>query len=313
MRVMITGAGGFVGKHLIENLKGNHEVIATDRLSSPPIGLRVPYLSMDITDNKNVREVLQKVIPDAIIHLAAQSMVASAWADPASTIYINTIGTINLINMIKDYLPNTILLTIGSGEEYGLSANLGVPLTEEHPCFPQNPYATSKLAMGQLALQLAKKHNLKILHLRPFNHFGPEQQLGYVVSDFASQVAEIEQGRRPALLKVGNLHAQRDFTDVRDVVQAYTSLLEKGPDSGIYNVCSGFAYSAKQILNIILSFASVKIEVEQDPDKLRPSDVPLFLGSSEKLFLTTGWQPKHQFENSVLETLNWWRIRTKAG
>lgn len=307
MKVMVTGAGGFVGRHLIDHLKEKHRVIGTGRSLTPPADLKVPYLSMDITDPASIKEALQQAAPDAVFHLAAQSMVGLAWTDPASTVYVNTIGTINLVNTIKDILPLSRLITVGSSEEYGLSGKLGEPLTEEHPCLPQNPYATSKLAMGQLVLQLAKKHNLKVLHLRPFNHFGPGQQLGYVVSDFASRVAEIEQKDRPPVLKVGNLKAQRDFTDVRDVVQAYALLLDKDPDSGIYNVCSGIACSAEKILKILLGYAAVPIKVEQDPHRLRPSEVPLFVGSNAKLYQATGWQPRHQFESSVLETLNWWR------
>jgi GDP-4-dehydro-6-deoxy-D-mannose reductase len=313
MKVMVTGAGGFVGRHLIDHLKAKHKVIATGRSLTSPAGLQAPYLNMDITDPASIKEALQQAAPEAVFHLAAQSKVELAWTDPASTVYVNIIGTINLVNAIKDILPLSRLMTVGSGEEYGLSGKLGEPLTEEHPCQPQNPYATSKLAMGQLALQLAQKHGLKLLHLRPFNHFGPGQQLGYVVSDFASQVAEIEQKNRPPVLKVGNLEAERDFTDVRDVVQAYALLLDKDPDPGIYNVCSGVACSAGKILKILLSYATVPITVEQDPDRLRPSEVPFIVGSNAKLYQATGWQPKQQFESSIRETLNWWRSKIKAG
>lgn len=312
MRVVVTGAEGFVGRYLADYLKEYHDVTATGIIESPPAWMNLPYIKMDITDITSIRAALIKAVPDAVIHLAAQSMVGLAWSDPANTVNTNTIGTINLVNVLIDLLPNACLLAIGSSEEYGLSGKKGESLTEESPCEPQNPYATSKLAMGQIALQMAKRHNLKILHLRPFNHFGPGQQRGFVVSDFASQVAEIEQNKREPVIKVGNLKASRDFTDVRDVIRAYALLLDKAPDTGIYNICSGIACSAEKILDTLLTFATVPIKVEQDPAKIRPSEVPLFVGSNTKLINATGWYPKHDFNSSLLDTLNWWREKIKA-
>lgn len=312
MKIMVTGAGGFVGRHLINYLRQKHMVIAAGRSTNPPADINAPYFRMDITDPLSIKSALKQSAPDAVFHLAAQSMVGLAWDDPASTIQVNTIGTINLVNALKDILPLCRIITVGSSEEYGLTGKLGKPLSEDHPCFPQNPYATSKLAMGQVALQLAKRHGLNVIHIRPFNHFGPGQQVGYVVSDFASQVAEIEQNLSPPVLRVGDLTAQRDFTDVRDVVQAYAHLLEKNAASGIYNVCSGIAHSAGEIVEILLSYAAVPIKVEQDPHRMRPSEVPLFVGSYAKLNQATSWQPGQQFENSILETLNWWRNKVKV-
>lgn len=309
MRILVTGASGFVGGHLINHLKQKHKVFATGRSPKPLAALDVPYFCMDITDEDSIKKVLKESTPDAVFHLAAQSMVRLAWDDPANTFNINTIGTINLINSLKETSPLCRLITVGSSEEYGLTGKTGERLTEEHPCMPQNPYAISKLAMGQMALQLAKKHELETIHIRPFNHFGPGQQVGYVVSDFASQVAEIEQGLKPPVLRVGDLTAQRDFTDVRDVAAAYALLLEKSPLSGVYNVCSGITRSAGEILEHLLNCATVPITVEQDRNRMRPSEVPLFVGSYDKLNQATGWQPMRQFEDSILDTLNWWRNR----
>lgn len=310
MRIMVTGANGFVGQHLVKHLKQKHIVFATGRSPVPLSDMNVPYLCMDITDPSSIKESLKQSVPDAVFHLAAQSMVKLAWVDPITTLQVNIIGTINLVDALKDILPCR-LITVGSSEEYGLTGKSGEPLTEDHPCLPQNPYAISKLTMGQVALQLAQRHELKLIHVRPFNHFGPGQQLGYVVSDFASQVAEIEQNIKPPVLMVGNLSARRDFSNVRDVVQAYSLLLEKNPASGIYNVCSGIDRSAQEILEILLNYATVPIEVKQDKHKLRPSEVPLFVGSYAKLKQATGWQPRQKFENSILETLNWWRNKVK--
>lgn len=311
MRVLVTGASGFVGCHLINRLKQDYTVFATGRLPKPLVEMDVPYFSMDITDPESIIQVLKTTTPDVVFHLAAQSMVKVSWDKPAYTFQINTIGTINLINCLKEIYPLCRLITVGSSEEYGLTGKAGEPLTEEHPCLPQNPYAISKLAMSQMALQLAKKQELSIIHIRPFNHFGPGQQLGYVVSDFASQVAEIEQNLRPPVLRVGNLTAKRDFTDVRDVVEAYALLLKNDSAQGIYNVCSGIARTAGEILETMLNYATVPITIEQDQTKLRSSEVPLFVGSYAKLKQATGWQPRREFKDSILDTLNWWRTKVK--
>jgi GDP-4-dehydro-6-deoxy-D-mannose reductase len=172
---------------------------------------------------------------------------------------------------------------------------------------PQNPYSTSKLAMGQVALQLARRDNLKVIHVRPFNHFGPGQLEGYVVSDYAAQVARIEKGLIPPVIKVGDLSSSRDFTDVRDVVSAYALLLEKNLESGIYNVCSGIPREIKGILELLISYAKVKVAVEVDPERFRPSEVPIFVGSADKIKRATSWFVERSFEESILETLEWWR------
>ena len=315
MKILVTGAGGFVGTHLQTLLRSKgHQVVGA--VWPPPLqlleknGLLKDNVTMDITNPDDIAQNLKQTRPAAIIHLAAQSMVGGAWENPGLTFQINTLGTINLINAIKDIVPKSILLTVGSSEEYGSTGKSGEPLTEDQPCYPQNPYATSKLATGLVAMQLAKKLDLKIFHVRPFNHFGPGQQEGYVVSDFASQIARAEQGIIPPVIKVGDLTAKRDFTDVRDVVEAYSMLIElEQLESGIYNICSGVARSAYEILDELLNNSSVSIRVEQDLDKFRSSDVPLFIGSAVKLKGAVNWRPKWEFGESIRETLDWWRVK----
>ena len=309
MRVLITGAGGFVGNHLIKELsERGHEVFAGthfgDIANNTCVGLE-----FNITDSNQVEAILSDIKPEGIIHLAAQSMVKYAWEHPHETVKVNTLGTIVLLNAVKKYLPQTKVICVGSSEEYGLSAKAGEPLTEEHPCLPQNPYATSKLAAGLIAMQMAKKDNLRVIHVRPFNHFGPGQQLGFVVSDFASQISRIEQGLTGNVLKVGELSARRDFTDVRDVVKAYALLLENEVECGIYNVCSGVPRSAKEILEFLVEKAKVDICIEVDESRYRPSEVPLFIGSAAKIEKAVNWQPKRNFHGSLVETLEWWRSR----
>lgn len=307
MRVLITGAEGFVGSHLIRLLKARgHEVIAGVHKSTSIID-GVENVTCDILDQDRLNVVLRDVKPAGVIHLAAQSKVKVAWEEPAETVLVNTIGSINLVQAAAKAVPGVKVLTIGSSEEYGLAAKQGELLTEEAACLPQNPYSSSKLAMGQIILQLARRDGLSIIHARPFNHFGPGQQEGYVMSDFAAQVARIEKGLIEPVIRVGDLSTRRDFTAVFDVVRAYAMLLEGDLESGVYNICSGIPRQIKAILDFMVSRAKVPVEVEVDAERFRPSEVPVFVGSAEKIQKLTGWQPELDFEEAVIETMDWWR------
>lgn len=300
MRVLVTGGSGFVGQYLIDTLtQYGHEVYS---FSSQ---------QMDITQPAQVNSTIKELRPEGIVHLAAQSLVRSSWEDPLRTIQINTLGTLQLLMAVKQFAPCAKILMIGTSEEYGLTGKSGIPLKEDEPCRPQNPYAVSKFAAGQVALQVAQKDNLRLIYVRPFNHFGPGQPTGYIVSDFSSQIAAIEQGKANPVLYVGNLTAQRDFSDVRDVVQGYRMLLEQDVPNGIYNICSEVPRSAQFILDSLLQMAAVKIKVAVDEKKLRVSDVPLFIGSAQKIFHAVQWKPQHDFLVSLQDTLNWWRTLNK--
>lgn len=312
MQVLITGASGFVGRHLITLLhERGHIVYAGIWHTKENFQMPINTVFLDLMDPYSLLTAIDEIKPDGIIHLAAQSMVKLAWKNPAFTFSANTIGTINLIEAIKRTVPNAKIITVGSSEEYGLSGKAGEPLMEEHPCLPQNPYAASKLAMGQVALQLAGKDNLNIIHVRPFNHFGPGQQEGYVVSDFASQIARIERGFSEPIIRVGDLTAKRDFTDVRDVVIAYTLLLENNVKPGIYNICSGIPHAINEILYLLMQKSKAPIEIREDKERIRPSEVPLFIGSRYKVQQATGWEPKRNFEESLYDTLQWWRTKVE--
>lgn len=233
-------------------------------------------------------------------------MVMKSWETPAETLNVNTLGTVYLLEAVRK-AGRGLLVTVGSSDEYGLSGKIGIPLTEDTPCQPQNPYAVSKFAAGQVAMQLAHKHGLQVVHLRPFNHFGPGQRTGYVVSDFCSQIARIEKGELEPELVVGDLSAQRDFTDVRDVIEAYALIAEKSLPTGIYNICSSQPRCVSDILDFLLRAAKFHINIKVDPARLRPSDVPLFIGSSEKIRQALGWESHREFFGSLSETLDWWR------
>ncbi|WP_312420635.1 GDP-mannose 4,6-dehydratase [Anaerospora hongkongensis] len=310
MRILVTGADGFVGSYLIRTLyQRDHSIIAGVLNAANDSAKYIEVALLNIVDSEQVNSVVYRLQPDAIIHLAAQSMVKTSWENPSGTVLVNTIGTTNIVKAVAQFSPKTKIITIGSSEEYGLTGKHGRPLTEDDYCLPQNPYAISKLAAGQIALQLAEQEKINVIHVRPFNHFGPHQREGFVVSDFASQIARMENGSIERILRVGDLSAQRDFTDVRDVIEAYVTLLEKNVETGIYNVCSGQPHTAEEILSTLLSQCKVEVEVQVDQEKFRPSNVPLFIGSAEKLTQATEWKPRRAFSNSIIETLEWWRSK----
>lgn len=314
MRILVTGADGFVGRYLVDTLcHRGHEVIAGTLSPNDCFGVNknIQQVTFNLLDKTSIHEALKERV-EGVIHLAAQSMVQSSWTDPAQTVNVNVLGTIYLVEAVKRNCPDAKLITIGSSEEYGSAGNTGSPLVEDMPCLPQNPYAVSKFSAGQIALQMALKYHLQLIHVRPFNHFGPKQRRGFVISDFASQIADIEAGRTEPVLLTGDLSAQRDFTDVRDVVQAYALLMECKVENGVYNVCSGQPRSIESILEFLLSKSVKKIAVRRDMEKLRPSNVPLFVGSNKKIVTATGWKQVKRFEESVIDTVSWWRKQASS-
>lgn len=311
MRVLVTGAGGFVGAKLTEALARRNYLVgaASARpLPHPPNGANTMRLELDLLRPDTIRRAVRSFRPDAVVHLAAQSTVRASWEHPDITVRTNTLGTIELLKALKDDAPEAVVLTVGSSEEYGASGMLGGPLTEETPCMPQNPYAVSKYAAGQIALQFARMHRLHLIHARPFNHFGPGQKRGFVVADFISQIVAIERGLREPVMSVGDLSAERDFTYVDDVVDAYIQIIERKPGPGIYNVCSGVPRTVESMLALLLQQSAVSIGVMRDERKRRPAEVKLFIGSAAKLGAATGWTPKTKVEAGLIETLRWWRL-----
>ncbi|THF74916.1 GDP-mannose 4,6-dehydratase [Cohnella fermenti] len=311
MRVLVTGAGGFVGRHLVDHLAmRGHDVVAGTRGSEARVRPGIRSVSLDMLSAEDIRKAVSLSKPEAIIHLAAQSNVADSWRDPLHTMRLNTIASIQLLDTIRELCPGTKLISIGSSEEYGATPQCGEPITETAPCLPQNPYAVSKFSAGQLLLQMARRDGLNVVHVRPFNHFGPGQSLGFVIADFASQIARIEQEETAPIIRVGNLAAKRDFTDVRDVVRAYASLIECEAEPGIFNASSMSPREVGGILHTLIGFSQAPISIEVDNGKFRPIDVPVYVGSSDKLRQAVGWSPQLNFEQSLLETLDWWRERT---
>lgn len=316
-KALITGITGFVGSHLAEWVVQNKkdvEVYGTYRLRSrmehiKDILSNINLVECELKDPHSVDELIKTVRPDYIFHLAAQSFVPTSWNSPAETLMTNQLGQVNLFEAIlKNGLDCQIQIACSS-EEYGQVYPHEVPIREENPLRPLSPYAVSKVAQDYLGYQYHQSYGLKVIRTRTFNHTGPRRGEAFVTSNFAKQIAEIEKGIRPAVLHVGNLQAKRDFTDVRDVVRAYWLGIERGVPGEVYNIASGVTYTIEEMLNKLLSFSQVKISMQQDPNRMRPSDVEILLGNYDKFHQQTGWKPEIPFEQTLLDLLNYWRAR----
>lgn len=308
MKVLVTGAGGFVGGHLLKLLVGHgHEVATLGQGAPKSIPGLGGHMELDILDREAVETALRDLVPEAVIHLAALSNVPFCWQVPEKAVSVNVCGMLHVLEAFAKVRDGGTFISIGSSDAYGLAAKAGRPLTEDDVCSPQNPYAISKLCAEQMALQLGKKLGVKVIHTRSFNHFGPGQALGFVVSDFASQIAEIEAGKKAPVLYVGDLSAARDFTYVTDVVAAYAALLEKDVPAGTYNVCSGGAVQIQQVLDSLVALSKVQVEVRKDPSRLRPSEVPFFVGDNSKIRKKTGWEAEVSFADGLTATMEYWR------
>ena len=324
MRSLIIGAAGFVGAYLVKELNINHghevavtkmaqETIDVDKLASEGVNAdQLSVYDLNILDKAAIDELLKEVRPDYIFHLAAQSSVAVSWKNPALTIDVNVKGAANVLEAIKDldYKPRTLL--IGSGTEYGHIAPGESPIAEDNAVRPGDIYAATKICQNMLGSIYAEAYDLPIMMVRAFNHIGPNQAPIFVVADFCKQVAELEKkaaAEGDKVIRVGNLSARRDFTDVRDVVRAYAMLIEKGKPGETYNVGSGHAIAIEDILKMILDQAKTNIRVEVDPDKIRPVDIPIIEADTKKLCEATGWEPEIAIEQTIAETLDYWRKR----
>ncbi len=314
MKILITGITGFAGSHLAEYLleQGGHEIFGTikwrsDRCNIIDIAEKVSLLECDITDAFSVMKVIEEIKPDRIFHLAAQSYVHFSWQAPRATMDTNIVGQVNILEAIRRINPNTRIQIAGSSEEYGMVNSNEMPIRETNPLRPLSPYAVSKVAQDMMGYQYYKSYRLQIIRTRAFNHTGPRRGLVFATSNFANQIARIEKGLCKPVIEVGNLDAVRDFSDVRDVVKAYALSLEKGEPGEVYNIASGKGYKIGEMLDILLALAKVKVEIRQDPKRLRPSDVALLIGANDKFYKATGWKPEIPFEKTLEDLLNYWR------
>lgn len=311
-KAFITGITGFAGSYLAENLLDNgYEVLGTylsdnskeDFLNKD----KVTLYKLDLLDEDKTSEVLNEARPDYLFHLAALTSPKSSFDNPAETFVTNVKSEINVLEAIrKNSLIDTRILIVSSAEVYGLVDSENLPVDEDTPFNPTNPYAVSKLAQDYLGLQYAIAHKLKIVRVRPFNHVGPKQSPDFVVSGFAKRIAEIEKGKQE-IMKVGNLSSRRDFTDVVDMMEAYRLALEKGEIGEVYNLGSGVSYEISKILEMLIGFSSVEIQTEVDALLMRPSDNPELVCDYSKFSALTAWKPEIPIETTLKNTLDYWR------
>lgn len=306
--VLITGATGFVGRHLIAELEDqtNWELIGLGR-SLSPVGGRARMLACDLMDAELVLRVIERYRPGFIVHLAAQSYVPQAFANPAATLTNNVVGQLNLLEGCRSARLSPIILIVGSAEEYGAIGNTEISIRESQTFRPTNPYAVSKISQDMLGLQYQLSYGMHIVRVRPFNHFGPGQSERFVLSGFARQIAQAELGLVEPVVLTGNLNARRDFLDVRDVVRAYRLALERQIVPDAYNIARGEAFRIGDLLSHLVALSETAIETRVDPARMRPSDTPYLVGDASKFQAATGWRPRISIDQTLSDTLSYWR------
>lgn len=308
MKVLITGVNGFVGDHLTQELLTSGEDVCGTDLSEKNKSGRIVVYPVDLLDQPSVKELIEKVRPDRIYHLAGQSNVGFSWKNPLLTYQVNMMGTLNLLESIRIVRPETRTLIIGSSDQYGIVHPEMCPIPETMELNPKSPYAQSKKIQEELCRFYFGTYNLNVVMVRAFNHIGPGQNPGFVIPDFASKIARVELGLQKEIT-VGNLEAYRDFSDVRDIVHGYRLLMQTGKTGEIYNIGSGRAYKISDVLDILLSYAKKTIRVVKDPNLMRPSDAPLIYGDCSKIKRDTGYKPMYHIEETLKEVLDDWRNR----
>jgi GDP-4-dehydro-6-deoxy-D-mannose reductase len=316
-RVLITGITGFAGSHLAEYFLAERpevEVYGTYRWRSrreniEGIEHKLRLLECDLSDPVAVRKALETSRPDAIYHLAAQSFVPSSWVAPLQTLHDNVAGQANIFEAVRSLGLDPAIQIACSSEEYGLVLPDEVPIKETNPLRPLSPYAVSKVTQDYLGYQYFMSYGIRCIRTRGFNHTGPRRGEVFVTSNFSKQVASIEAGLQEPVIRVGNLDAVRDFTDVRDMVRGYVLATEKGKPGEVYNLASGNAITIRAMLDKLISMAKVEVKVETDPARLRPSDVEVLIGDASKFRADTGWEPKIPFDKTLSDLLDYWRER----
>jgi GDP-D-mannose dehydratase len=314
-KILITGASGFVGSHLVDHFSSSsgNDLFGTTFSKNASNNLdksqdKIKLLEIDLSREEEVFRLIEQVKPDVIYHLAAFTSPADSFSSPRETILNNIACQINIFEAIrKSSLSETKTLVVSSAEVYGNVKQKDLPIDEATELNPTNPYAVSKLAQDFLGRQYFLAYGLKTVRVRPFNHVGPRQTPNFVISAFAKKIAEIEKGKREPVLPVGNLEAKRDFTDVRDIVKAYDLLLEKGELGEVYNIGSGASHKIAEILDRLLSLTKIKIEVKVDQSLFRPIDDPDLVCDATKLKKLTGWTPKIPLAKTLEDTLDYWR------
>lgn len=308
MRVLVTGVEGFVGRHLVAHLGavGSDVIGAVRSVDTVSAELRIPLHALDITDRDAVRGLVADVRPTHIVHLAAVSSVRWSLEHSEETQRVNVGGTRHVLDAAAALPAPPRTLIIGSGEEYGPNDGQPLPELPLAALRPASPYAESKVAAERL-IEETPAYQAFALRTRSFPHFGPGQRTGFVTADVASQLVEIERGRRGPVLRVGDTDVVRDYTDVRDVVRAYVLLLDQGVPGEVYNVCSGRGRRIRELLDSLVAHSGLSVRIEQEKSRIRPSEIHVLVGDNTKLRAATGWSPVITIEQTLREILDWWR------
>lgn len=311
---LITGANGFCGRHLVNIIPRHNEIFGISRnipeelISMHP---HVTYERLNLLDHSSIYEFLKKYTPDYIIHLAAESSVASSWKGPVNMLNNNLISQINIFEVLRELELNETKIVIAcSSEEYGLVKESNLPVNESCNFNPLSAYAVSKIAQDMSAYQYYQSYGMNIIRARCFNLIGPGQATYYALSSFAKQIADIEKGQRENTISVGNLDVVRDYTDVRSAMDAYYQIVTKSKSGYVYNICSGNGYNLKDLLDYLISLSESDIKIKIDPSRLRPSDLPVMIGDNTKIKNEIGWEPKIDIYESLIDLLNYWRDKT---
>jgi GDP-4-dehydro-6-deoxy-D-mannose reductase len=317
MRILITGARGFVGPHLVASLRQKFKRYIELCITSKIRGVD-PILGsideLDVTDAHAVNQCIARFRPSHVVHLAGLAAIRTAIANTSMAWQVHLFGTLNVANAILRQDPQCTLIFVGSGQVYGASARPGHALDETTLLAPTNVYEATKAA-ADLALGALASQGLRCIRLRPFNHTGPGQAEDFVVPSFALQIARIEAGQQPPIIRVGNLDVERDFLDVRDVTEAYALTLAKStdlPSGTILNVASGVPRVIRDLLDYLVALSPTHITIQQDPERMRLSDTPRFLGDASRARKLLTWHPEHQLEKTLSTTLEYWRGRVVA-
>lgn len=320
MKVLITGITGMAGSHLAEYLleRGECDIHGTLRWRSSRDNIadfekKVALHNCELRDPYSVTRLLKTIKPDFIFHFAAQSSVAQSWNSPQDTMMNNITPEMNVFESLRllDALDTKVLVA-GSSEEYGMVYETELPVTEMNPLRPMSPYGVSKVTQSVLGFQYFHNFGMKIIRTRSFNHTGPRRSDVFVTSNFAKQIAEIELGLKEPVIKVGNLSAKRDFSDIRDIVKAYDLAIRHGEAGELYNIGSGVSYSISEILEMLLNLSHVSIVVEEDPKRMRPSDVPELRCDYSKFKRISGWEPRIPIQKTLEDLLNDWRTKLQS-
>jgi GDP-4-dehydro-6-deoxy-D-mannose reductase len=320
MRAFVTGLDGFVGQWLARELVGaGADVRGGSRVDRPSYSIlsrkesrALGWSAFELTDRASIERAVAAARPDAVYHLAAQASVAESLRDPVATYEANVIGTALLLEAVAAKAPKASVVCVGSADSYGTVSASDLPLRESAPLHPNNPYAASKAAAESIALQYARTGRLRVMTTRSFNHTGPGQRTVFAVPAFAQQIADIAAGTLPPTLRVGNLDARRDVTDVRDVVRAYRLIAERGETGAVYNIASGRSVSMRSIVDDLIRIAGVDVKIEVDPDRLRPSDMPDLVGDFSRVRERTGWSPAIPLDQTLRDVYAFHARRDKG-